>query len=215
MSSIFSDPPFRRGSTLAGGDFTYGGATSGADIIGGEIVGQIKAFQDVVPTTGLRLSNRLVYCMAVRWKGSDTADASTVAGLAYALDLTYENNKPLCTITSAATNTNVAAGRVWGVVDEYLTGNLKQNDVLWLVVKGPTAIEANASGATITSGAGLELTGSAGKAQSFSAGTNIGLFLGTSPATKTSPVDASANYTTVTADTTIPALRVSLVSNIH
>lgn len=219
MSSIFSDPPFVRGRTLASGDF--GDAvtdTTKTDVLGGGIVGSIKAFQDVVPTTGQRLSNRLVYCMAVRWKGTEQADASAVAGLAYVVDLTYENGKPLCSITSPATPAQITAGRVWGVVDEYLTGILKPNDVIWIVVKGPTAVEANAASLTITAGGGLELAATAGKVVAAGTATNpatpsIGLWLGTSPVTKTTAVDASANYTTVTADTTVPTLRVNIVSS--
>jgi hypothetical protein len=108
-------------------------------------------------------------------------------------------------------------------VDEYLTGNLKANDVLWLVVKGPTAVKADAAAASIVAGSGLEVTSTAGKVgPSGTTGVNpIGQWLGTSPAIKrnattnvSEAVGAGSNYTTVTADTTTPALRVSLVSNI-
>ena len=171
MSAIFSDPPFRRGTTLCSGDLSDTG--TGNDLPGSELVGQIKAFQDVVPTTGIRNSNRLVYLQAVRYLGSDVTDATTVAGLVYAVDLAFENGKPFATITSAATDTNVGAGRHYGVVDEYLSGNLKQNDVIWIVVKGPTSVRQSAA-TSLASGAKIELTGTAGKMQAQSSGTTIG-----------------------------------------
>lgn len=180
MSSIFSDPPFRRGTTLCSGDLT--GTGTGNDLPGSELVGSIKAFQDVNPSTGVRNSNRLVYCQAVRYLGSDVADATTVAGCAYAVDLGLENGKPFATITSAATNANVAAGREYGVLDEYLTGNLKQNDVVWIVRKGPTSLK-QAAATAIASGAGVELTGTAGKIQAQSSGAALGInILGASSA---------------------------------
>lgn len=194
MSSIFSDPGFRRGTTLCSGDLT--GTGSGNDLPGTELVGQIKVFQDVNPSTGARFSNRLVYCQAVRYLGSDVADGSTVAGLVYTVDLAHENGKPFATITSATTNANVAAGREYGVLDEYLTGNLKQNDVVWIVRKGPSAVK-QAAATAIVSGAQLELTGSAGKVQALASGTSIGIQI----------VGAS---TAATADTSV---RVSLIGD--
>lgn len=171
MSSIFSDPPFRRGSTLLSGDLKEAG--TGNDLPGGEIVGSVKAFQDVNPYTGVRYSNRLVYCIAVRWKGTDNTAASDIAGDVYAVDLAHENGKPFATITSAATNSNVSDARHYGVVDEYLTGTVRQNDVLWLVVKGPTSIQA-ANTSAIASGAKIEVTGTAGRVQTASTGVVIG-----------------------------------------
>lgn len=171
MSAIFSDPPFRRGTTLCSGDFTQTG--TGNDLPGSEIVGQIKAFQDVNPSTGVRNSNRLVYCQAVRFLAADVSDVTTIAGTVFAVDLAFENGKPFATITSAATNTNVGAGRHYGVVDEYLSGTLKQNDVIWIVVKGPTAIK-QAAATSLANGAVVELTGSAGKIQATASGTTIG-----------------------------------------
>lgn len=188
MSSIFSDPPFRRGTTLAEGGFGDA-ATSGPDILGGGIVGQIKCFQDVAHSAitygttangnpprapGAVLSNRLVYCQAVRWKGSNVSDASTIAGCAYTVDLTLENGKPFASITTAATNADAAAGRDIGVLDEYLTGQLNTNDVVWIVRRGPCAIK-QAAGTAITSGARVELTGTAGKIQALASGAALGI----------------------------------------
>lgn len=195
MSSIFSDPSFGRGRTLASADF--GDAvvdTTKNDVLGGGIVGQIKAFQDVAvkdiafggttKPAGTLLSNRLVYCQAVRWKGADVADASTVAGTLYVVDLGLENGKPFCQISAAATNANVGDGREYGVLDEYLTGQLKTNDVVWIVRKGPSCVK-QAAATAIASGARLEITGAAGKVQAFASGNSIGInVLGaSSPAT--------------------------------
>lgn len=156
MSSIFSDPFFRRGTTLLGGE-TIELTAAGNPAAGGEIVGQVKVFQDVVPTgLGERLSNRLVYCVAARYKGSTVNDASTVAGEVYAFDAAA----PLTEFTSKATAANVNAGIAVGVLDEYLTGVLRQNDIVWLVVKGPT--KAKQTAAAINAGVAVHLSGTAG-----------------------------------------------------
>lgn len=172
MSQIFSDPPFRRGTTLCAGDLT--GTGTGNDLPGAEIVGQVKVFQDVNPSSGVRNSNRLVYCVACRYKGTTVSDGSTVAGLAYTIDLAFENGKPFATFTTAATNTDAGNLRHIGVLDEYLTGSLTQNDVAWLVIKGPTSFRQSAS-TSLASGAKVELTGSAGKMQAVNTGTPLGI----------------------------------------
>ena len=111
---------------------------------------------------------------SVRYRGADLLDASTIAGTAFVVDLALENGKPFCQISAAATNANVAAGREYGVVDEYLTGALRQNDVIWIVRKGPCSVK-QAGATAITSGAGVELTGSAGKIQALASGSSLGI----------------------------------------
>lgn len=182
MSSIFSDPGWRRGTTLCSGDLS--GTGTGNDLPGAELVGQIKAFQDVHPRTGARNSNRLVYCQAVRWKGATVEDGSTVAGRAFTVDLVLENGKAFATITNPATNANATNGREVGVVDEYLTGRLAYDDVVWLVRKGPTSIKQFAAIA-IANGSQVELTGATGKVALYSTGHSLGVnILGAdSPAT--------------------------------
>lgn len=175
MSSIFSDPFFRRGATLLGGEtIEYSDPpTNSKPIAGGEIVGQVKVFQDVEPTgTQKRLSNRLVYCVAARYKGSTVSDASTVAGEAYIFD----DGAPLSEFTSKASSTNATAGKHIGVLDEYLTGELRQNDIVWLVVKGPTKIKR--TGPAIASGAAVQLSATAGQAAVLSSGTAIAQQIG-------------------------------------
>lgn len=156
MSSIFSDPFFRRGTTLLGGE-TIEVDGSGSPVAGGEVAGQVKVFQDVVPTgMGERLSNRLVYCVAARYKGATVSDASTVAGEVYAFDAAA----PLSEFTSKAAAADVNAGKAVGVLDEYLTGVLRTNDIVWLVVKGPT--KAKQTAAAINAGVAVHLSGTAG-----------------------------------------------------
>ena len=157
MSSIFSDPFFRRGSTLLTGEAIELDDASNP-IAGGEVVGQVKAFQDVLPTgSGERYSNRLCYCVAARYKGADVTDASTVAGEIYAFDA----NKNLTEFTNKATMANVNAELLYGVLDEHLTGKLRTNDIVWLVVKGPTQIKQTAS--AINAGSSVQVaSGTAG-----------------------------------------------------
>jgi len=142
MSSIFSDPFWRRGSTLLNAEqIDLDG--SGNPIAGTEVVGQVKAFQDVRPTgDGKRFSNKLVYCIAVRYLGTTVAKAdvpTTVAGARYTLSADQKS------ITAKRTKANADASMPSGVVDEYLTGELRQNDIVWLVVKGPCEVKTNGS----------------------------------------------------------------------
>ena len=167
MSSIFSDPSFRRGTTLLGGE-AIDVDGSGNPIAGGEIVGQVKVFQDVNPSTGVRNSNRLVYCVAARYKGSTVNDASTVAGEVYVFDAA----KPLTEFTSKGTATTVVERVAYGVLDEYLTGQLRTNDIVWLVVKGPTDVKQTA--AAINAGAVVQVSATAGSIATASTGFAIG-----------------------------------------
>lgn len=168
MSSIFSDPFFRRGSTLlAGEQIELDG--SGNPVAGNEVVGQVKAFQDVNPVgAGERYSNRLVYCIAARYKGADVADASTVAGELYAFD----TGAPLTEFTAKATSANVDAGRGYGVLDEYLRGALRTNDIVWLVVKGPSQAKQTAS--AINAGAAVKVSATAGSVAATGSTKTIG-----------------------------------------
>jgi hypothetical protein len=155
MSSIFSDPLWRRGSTLLGGEPIELNA-AGNPVAGETDLGSVKIFTDVQPTgKGERYSARIVYCVAVRYKGSTVTDASTIAGQLYAFDAA----NVLGTVTSQATATNVNNGKVVGVIDEYLAGELRENDVIWVVVKGPCNMQADGA---VTAGAAVHLK--AGKA---------------------------------------------------
>lgn len=167
MSSIFSDPSFRRGTTLLGGEAIEVDSSSNP-IAGGEIVGQVKVFQDVNPSTGERYSNRLVYCVAARYEGATVDDASTVAGEMYLFDVA----KPLTEFTAKLTTSTHASGAAVGVLDEYLTGQLRNNDIVWLVVKGPTSIKRTA--AVINAGAAVQASSTGGSIVAATSGTVVG-----------------------------------------
>jgi hypothetical protein len=191
MSSIFSDPFFRRGGTLLGGE-EIEKDSAGNPIAGREVVGQVKAFQDVNPQSrGERYSNRLVYCVAARYLGSDTTGSALKGQL-----VAFDGATPLTTVTSAATKTNVSDGRSYGVVDEYLPDGIpvRQNDIVWIVVKGPTTVlkENGASGFGITAGNAVVVSNTAGSVTpsgATSAGTvQIGDNLGGTVATTATTV---------------------------
>lgn len=182
MSSIFSDPWFRRGTTLLSGEQIELDTVTGNPIAGNEIAGQVKAFQDVNPVgKGDRFSNRLVYCVAARYKGADTTGSALRRTL-----VAFSGTAPLSEFSAAATKTNVADGRSYGVVDEYLSDQIavRTNDIVWIVVKGPTTVakEAGASGFGITAGNAVVVSNTAGSVTpvgAASAGTiNIGENLG-------------------------------------
>lgn len=171
MSSIFSDPLFRRGTTLLSGEtIDYDDApTNTKPTAGGEVVGQVKVFQDVRPTgDGRRFSNRLVYCVAARYKGNTVSDASTVAGQVVLFDAAA----PMTEFTNYLTQATHASGASYGVLDEYLTGQLRKDDIVWVVVKGPTSIKQTA--AAINAGVGVEASTTAGSIVTRSTGTLIG-----------------------------------------
>ena len=173
MSSIFSDPFFRRGSTLLGGE-TIEVDDAGNPLAGTEIVGQVKAFQDQNPTgLGERHSNRLVYCVAARYKGS-SALTSADAGKLFVFDATGV----LTTFTDAATTTNAAAGKAVGVLDEYIPENVtvRQNDIVWLVVKGPTTV--NQTAASIAQGTPVQVSSTGGSVIASGSGAIVGQKIG-------------------------------------
>lgn len=168
MSAIFSDPQWRRGTTLlAGEQIELDGSSN--PIAGTEIVGQVKAFQDVNPVgRGERYSNRLVYCVAARYKGATVADASTIAGEVYLFD----TGKPLTEFTNKATATSATAGLAFGVLDEYLKGELRTNDIVWLVIEGPTSIKRTA--VALAAGVAIQISATAGQIAVLSSGVAVG-----------------------------------------
>lgn len=166
MSSIFSDPPFLRGTTLLNGDTIETDANG--PVAGRDIVGSVKVFIDQNPVTAVKNSNRLVYCVAARYKGSDVSDASTVAGEIYLFDTAA----PMREFTSKATATTLTAGLAYGVLDEYLTGPIRTNDIVWLVLKGPVAIKQTA--VAINAGVAVQASATAGSMAVLSTGVAIG-----------------------------------------
>lgn len=160
MPSIYSDPQFGRGQTLLGGSAVDVEVT-GLPSAGGEAVGAVKAFPDVSPGTGpasIRYSNRLVFCIAARYVGSTTLNAGNL-GADRGKWVVLDRASPLATFSSFAAATDIAAGRVVGVLDEYLTSEVRTNDIVWIVVRGPSqaAKTANAAISVTSSNANLEV----------------------------------------------------------
>lgn len=168
MSSLFSDPPFNRGSTLLAGENIELDAAGNA-IAGREVAGMMKAFPDQNPGTGtaaVRYSNRLVYCVACRYMGSTTINLASASyperGKAYVL------SADLSQFNAVAVQADVANGRVVGLLDEYLQQPVRQYDIVWLVVKGP-AQAAKASAGHVLPSAGYEIATASGYIQAKSA----------------------------------------------
>ena len=84
-------------------------------------------------------------------------DASTVAGQTYAFDA----GASLTEFTSKAAAADVTAGKAVGVLDEYLTGALRTNDIVWIVVKGPCSVKSTG---TVAAGAMVAQSSTAGTA---------------------------------------------------
>lgn len=166
MSSLFSDPSWRRGTTLLSGE-TIEVDANGNPIAGRDIVGQVKIFQDQNPQTGAMNSNRLVYCVAARYTGSaglDVNDAGKVVVFDTANPLTAFND----TSMGMADSTNLTDGKAYGVLDEYIPEgvSIRQNDIVWVVVKGPCTVQKlTGAGNDIAAGAVVEISATDGKVQ--------------------------------------------------
>ena len=168
MSSLYSDPSFSRGTTLLNGEvIEYSSGSTYSDqvpVAGAEIVGQVKVFQDINPVTKDRYSNELVYCVAARFK---PASATTVLnsnntgadkGKAYVLRMASGDTNTLSTaeFTSLASAADSVAGERVGFLDEYLNSEVRANDIVWLVIKGPVNA-AKATGAAANAGSPVAL----------------------------------------------------------
>jgi hypothetical protein len=185
MSSIFSDPWFRRGTTLLSGELIEYATDGTTPTQGTEIVGQVKVFQDVSPIgTGERHSNRLVYCVAVRYIGNDTTGEKLRRQL-----VSFATGKPLEQIGVSGQAIDAAAGaggrtlkadvdtngRDIGVVDEYLPDALqiRKNDIVWVTVKGPTSV-AKETGSALVAGSLVKVANTAGSVTNAGTSSNAG-----------------------------------------
>jgi hypothetical protein len=166
MSSLFSDPPFARGTSLLNKEVIDIG-TDYFPVAGREIVGSVKAFSDVNPGTGpaaVRYSNRLVYCMACRYVGTSAlnpADNGADKGKFFVID----RANPLgAQFRATAAATDALNGKMVGVLDEYLTTEVRTNDIVWLVIGGPTSAVKAASSTIVNNyvevSSGVAVTGS-------------------------------------------------------
>lgn len=189
MSSLFSDPPFARGQTLLGGEaierYPAGVAysatnNSGAqyNVAGPEIVGQVKVFQDINPSTKIKQSNELVYCIAARFKptngttltGADLRGRGVVLKVGQYLETaTFDEN--------LATTANTIQGKRVGFVDEYLSDStqIRGDDVVWVVFKGPASVKKteHATTAGIAAGVLVAMSSTAGSVFTKAANTIV------------------------------------------
>lgn len=154
MSALDSDPWFGRGQTL--------GVTSTSD--GTHIPGTQRWFVDTNPTTGAVNSNVPVKCIAIRnTSGGTLTPGQVVKGKTTALLSEVDGNGDV-------------DSPVVGVVDEYISGTVANNDIFWLVVTGPTTADSNGAisqGAFVSVGTG----GTAGKLVSSVANKTAGVAL--------------------------------------
>lgn len=185
MSSLFSDPPFTRGTTLLNGEeIEYTSGTSYATRVpaaGPEIVGQVKVFQDIHPTSKQRMSNELVYCIAARFKPAsegtvlNSGNSGADAGKAVVLRMSSSDTNLLSTAEftdTLATGGDLAAGERVGHLDEYLSSEVRANDIVWVVFRGPCNV-AKKTGAAINAGSAVKLDVSNGTAGLSVAATSI------------------------------------------
>lgn len=177
MSSLFSDPPFARGTTLLNKEAIELDVNANP-IAGREIVGVVKAFSDVSPSTGLgaRYSNRNVYCIAARYVGTTSLNPGNNGadtGKWYVID----RKGGIGTAFSATAGSfDAGQGRIVGVLDEYLTSEVRPNDIVWLVIGGPTQARKTAN--AYIQDTGVEV--SAGVTAAFSSGSRVGYSIGPS-----------------------------------
>lgn len=153
MAELTADPPFARGQTL-GVDATQGG----------NYIGVTRQFLDANPTTGVKLSNLIVRCVAVRNTSGAAILPKTVVKFA-ATDL-------LNSVDGSADNTS---GLLLGIADEYLpAAGVAANDIFWVVFRGPTTVKKTT--AAISQAAAVGPSTTAGSAV---AGSGIGNALDT------------------------------------
>lgn len=173
MSTLTADPGFARGQVL-GVTKTYYDAQVGD---GSHILGVRKVFADTHPQTGQILSNQTVECIAVK---------NTSGGAL--LPRTLVKFKAAAIATEVDGGATTSAGTRFGVVDEYLpVAGVPNNEVFWVVVRGPTTMEklTHATDEAIAAGAVVTATATAGKVES---GTTkpVGLAIDAAASTATS-----------------------------
>jgi len=146
MSTLTADPKFGRGQVL-GITLTYDDSINPPREVqvgdGRNVKGINSVFRDEHPHDGRLLSNSTVECVAVQNKSG----GDLVAG--QLVELSAESVLSEISGSAAALN--------WGVVDEYLSAPVRDGEVFWCVVRGPT--KSACAGAT--SGDGIDLAGGA------------------------------------------------------
>lgn len=153
MSALDTDPWFPRGQTL--------GVT--ATDQGTHIPGTQRWFVDTRPD-GTVNSNAPIKCIAVRNTSGGTLTAGQVV-----------KGKTTALLSEVDGSASVDSPVV-GVVDEYLTTAVANNDIFWMVVNGPTTADSDgviAQGAFVSVGT----SGTAGKAVASVANKTLGVAL--------------------------------------
>lgn len=118
--ALLIDPPFALGQTL--------GVTSTSQGTGW--VGAVKQFPDVNPSTGVRRTNRVKTCIAVRNTSGVALLPKRVVSFAAG---------SLSAVDGYTRDTGLPAG---GIVDEHLPADgVANNDVFWLTIQGPTEVK--------------------------------------------------------------------------
>lgn len=170
MSILTASPGFVRGSVLGVTVKMYDAEP--AD--GSNMVGIRKVFRDEHPRLGVLYSNHIVECIAVR----NTSGSPLLPGQTVELDATLTQASGLATDTTT----------VHAVVDEYLPpAGAAANEVLWVVVKGPSVPvkTAAASGAGIAAKASVSTSATAGSVATGS-GNRVGYAMAAATSTATS-----------------------------
>ena len=166
MSTLTADPGFARGQTL-GVTVTMYEAENGD---GSTVVGTRKVFRDEHPKTGALQSNRTVECIAVKNTSGSALLPGSVAKFKDAAILTEVDG--LATTSTA----------LMGVVDEYLpAAGVANNEVFWLVVRGPSTVTKTAT--SVAAGASYGLAATAGSAAAQSTNPLLGFAIATSATT--------------------------------
>lgn len=166
MSTLTADPGFGRGQTL-GVTVTMYEAENGD---GSTVVGTRKVFRDEDPKTGALLSNRLVECLAVKNTSGSALLPGSVAK--------FKDTAILTEVDGLATTSTA----LMGVVDEYLpAAGVANNEVFWLVVRGPSTVTKTAT--SVSAGASYGLSATAGSAAAQSTNPLLGFAIATSATT--------------------------------
>lgn len=159
MSNLDSDPWFPRGATL--------GVTATDQGVG--IVGTQRWFTDTQPN-GTVNSNAPVKCIAMR----NTSGGTLTAGQVVKAKTTA--------LLSEVDGNGVVDSPVVGVVDEYLTTTVANNDIFWMVVAGPTSAAIGTGGVTQGDFVSVGTGGTAGKVVASVANKTVGVALATTSA---------------------------------
>lgn len=166
MSTLTADPGFARGQVL-GITWKAYDAESGD---GAHIVGTRKVFRDENPTTGALNSNRTVECIAVKNSSGSALLPGQVAK--------FKDSAILSEVDGLA----VAATTLMGIVDEYLpAAGVKDGEVFWLVVRGPSTVTKTAT--SVSAGAAYGPSATAGSAAAQGANAQLGFAIATSATT--------------------------------